>query len=250
MKPICLSIIKFPSTEERLIISNYFEHKYKLKGRVGDIDGTHIPVKAPSGQNVAYTNRKGFTAVTLQGICDHHLKFTDCFVGYPSSVHDSRIFRNSDNYIPSYHSKHGRFFWTRGKIIGDKAYPVLAWCIPPFINRGNLTDAQTYFNKVHASCRSVIERSWALLFGRFRRLRYIDTNLYQLIPSTIIAAFVLHNICLNYKDDIEVNMFIEHGLEYARRNIVPEERDMEIAIVFAGSAERNRMAAELWRRRR
>ncbi|KAJ8966429.1 hypothetical protein NQ314_003527 [Rhamnusium bicolor] len=132
LNKIASSIIKFPSSEERLIISNYFEHKYKLKGIVGVIDGTYIPVKAPSGQNVAYTNRKGFTTVTLQGV----------------------------------------------------------------------------------------------------------------------SACVLHNICLDYKDDIEVNMYIEHGLEYARGNIVPEERDMEIAIAFAGSAERNRIAAELWRRRR
>ena len=45
------------------------------------------------------------------------------------------------------------YFDNDEKILGDKAYPVESWCIPPFIDRGNLTDRQKQFNKTHASCR-------------------------------------------------------------------------------------------------
>ena len=52
------------------------------------------------------------------------------------------------------------------------------------------------FNKVHSSARSVIERTFALLRGRFRRLKYIDMHRFDFVPQTIAACCVLHNICL------------------------------------------------------
>jgi len=65
--------------------------------------------------------------------------FTDCFVGFSGSVNDSRIFRNSD-LLMSVQENRTKFFPGNEYIIGDKAYPVLLWCIPPYINRGNLTE--------------------------------------------------------------------------------------------------------------
>ena len=45
-----------------------------------------------------YITRKKFHAVILQAVCDKDLLFTDCFAGYPGSVGDLRVFRNSDLY--------------------------------------------------------------------------------------------------------------------------------------------------------
>jgi len=43
-----------------------------------------------------------------------------------------------------------------------------------------------------------------LLKGKFRRLRYLNISRIDLIPQTIIACCVLHNICINGLDvDIE-----------------------------------------------
>lgn len=65
--------------------------------------------------------------------------------------------------------------------------------------------------------RQVIERSFALLFGRFRRLRYLDIKKIECIPSTIIAACVLHNICIEFPE-INVTDYIIEGMEHAELN--------------------------------
>ncbi|KMQ86288.1 nuclease harbi1 [Lasius niger] len=90
--------------------------------------------------------------------------------------------------------------------------PVLSWCIPPYIDRGQLTNAQKKFNYEISAKRSVIERAFALLKGRFRRLKYLDMNVDEMIPYVIIACTVLHNICLKGVDD-NVEDLIEERAE-------------------------------------
>lgn len=101
---------------------------------------------------------------------------------------------------------------TKPFIIGDKAYPVLPWCIPPYIEKSNVTERQKRFNTCHAKSRQRVERCIALLFRRFKRLKNIDMNRTNFIAPTIIAACVLHKICLNNEENEEIrNMFIDEG---------------------------------------
>lgn len=102
-------------------------------------------------------------------------------------------------------------------ILGDKAYPVLQWLVPPYIDRGNLTDNQKRFNHKHAQTRQVIERAFALLFGRFRRLKFLDMNKIEMVPHTVLAACILHNICLDHSD-IEHEELIQEGLNGVHGN--------------------------------
>ncbi|XP_011687059.1 PREDICTED: uncharacterized protein LOC105449502 [Wasmannia auropunctata] len=149
------------------------------------------------------------------------MSILDCFAGYPSRVSDIRIFRNSPIY-EDFTNHPNNYFDENQFIIGDKAYPVLPWCIPPYIERRNVTDRQKHFNFCHAKSRQVIERCFALLFGRFRRLRYLDMNRIDFIAPTIIAAYVLHNICLNRKisqENQEIqDMYIDEGLQAVVNN--------------------------------
>ncbi|XP_064465338.1 uncharacterized protein LOC135376803 [Ornithodoros turicata] len=62
---------------------------------VGAIDGCHVRVLAPEALHDDYINRKRFYSVQLQAVCDHEGTFLDIFAGYPGSVHDSRVLRNS-----------------------------------------------------------------------------------------------------------------------------------------------------------
>ncbi|TGZ57063.1 Nuclease harbi1 [Temnothorax longispinosus] len=70
--------------------------------------------------------------------------------------------------------------------------------------------------------RQVIERAFALLKGRWRRLKYLDMNRDDVIPFTIIACCVLHNICLDGVHDI-IEDFIVEGYDDAPNNEIFEE---------------------------
>lgn len=96
LNKIAPSIIKWPTIPEMEASKSAFRRRCGLPNIIGAIDGTYVAMKAPKDQISSYTNRKMFTAMTLQAICNHDMKYIDCFVGYPSSVHDLRIFKNSD----------------------------------------------------------------------------------------------------------------------------------------------------------
>ena len=141
-------IIKWPSEEERQRNIARFDGMAGMPGIVGAIDGTYVPIKAPSVNPEVYINRKCFHGITLQAICNHQRRFIDVFTGYPSSVSDVRIFRNSDIY-QQIQANLNNYFGNGTFVIGDKAYPVTSWCVPPYIDRDNLTAAQRYFNRCH-----------------------------------------------------------------------------------------------------
>lgn len=169
-----------------------------LDNVIGAIDGTYVKIKAPKDFPENYINRKCFHGITLQAICDHQLNFTNCFTGYPSSVTDTRIFRNSDIYR-EFLTNPGNYFPNNEYIIGDKAYPVTVWCIPPYVERRRLNEIERYFNRKHAQTRQCIERAFALFFGRFRRMRDLDMSRVHRIPATILASCTLHNFCLRFR---------------------------------------------------
>lgn len=239
------TIIKWPSEGRLQNIKREFHAIASLENVIGAVDGTYIPIKAPKIDPQSYITRKCNYAFTLQAISDPSLMFNDIFIGYPGSVSDCRIFRNSDiyrlitenliNYFPD-----GEF------ILGDKAYPLLQWCLPPYINRGRMTAAQIYFNGIQSRTRQVIERTFALLFGRFRRLKFLDMNRHDLIPGTVLAACVLHNICLNFQD-LLIEEYIRDGINNIRNQ--DEDEDVPHGIIQEGRFRRDQICQELYRNR-
>ena len=65
---------------------------------VGAIDGTHIRIQCPRNKHDEYINHKGYYSIQVQAVADSDGKFTDVFIGYPGSVHDTRVFHNSPLY--------------------------------------------------------------------------------------------------------------------------------------------------------
>ena len=211
---IAPTIIKWPTLEERVAIKRAFQHFAGIRDVIGAVDGTYIPISAPSVDPEVYITRKANYAMTLQCIAIPSLKFTDSFVGYPGSVPDGRIFRNSYIYRKI---EEDDTYCSNSFILGDKAYPLLPWLIPPYIERRRLTPLQTNFNIQHAKTRQVVERSFGLLFGRFRRLKYLDMHRTDLIPATVNACCVLHNICLD-KDNEDIEEFLNEGVADFQNN--------------------------------
>lgn len=209
--------IKWPDKNEIENIKTEFARTTKFKGCIGAIDGTYVGCSAPQDQKKSYTNRKAFTSITLQAVCDAKMKYLHCYAGWPSSVPDIRIFKNSDIYLNAEEDPEP-YFPNNEFILGDKAYPPLTWCVPPYIKRGRDWDiTKTNFNKYHSSARQVVERSFSLLFGRFRRLKFLDLKRIDWIAPTIMVCCALHNLCMNFNED--VTEFIQEG-EASRENYI------------------------------
>ena len=111
---------------------------------IGLIDGTHIRIRAPENEPEAYINRKKFHSLNVQVelkkcfslneptlllltlifydiffklVCDDKLLFTDVVAGWPGSVHDSRVLRNSVLWNTSAHKFPGDTH-----LLGDGGY--------------------------------------------------------------------------------------------------------------------------------
>jgi hypothetical protein len=127
-------------------------------------------------------------------VCDHHRQILDIFVGYPGSVHDSRVFRSSSLFATlqqkcdNYH------------LLGDSGYPLRSHLMTRFRNRGQLTRAQTNYNAALASNRYVIEHCFGLLKQKFRQLYHVKLRTIRDIVHFIRACCVIHNLAIN--DDV------------------------------------------------
>ncbi|XP_018374036.1 PREDICTED: putative nuclease HARBI1 [Trachymyrmex cornetzi] len=103
-KDIC-----WPRQEELVRIKEKFKAMANINGVFAAVDGTYVPIKASSENPDVYITR------------------------YPGSVHDARIFRNSNIYHLICENVN-KYFPGNEFIVADKAYPVLKWCIPPDID--------------------------------------------------------------------------------------------------------------------
>ena len=108
-------------------------------GVLGCIDCTHIPIIAPSDDEYAYANRKGFHSVNVQAICNANMEFTNVTARWPGGSHDSCILG---------HSMVGQRFASEehvsGWLLGDSGYGLKKWLMTPFANPN--TEAKKKFN--------------------------------------------------------------------------------------------------------
>ena len=144
VKEVCCAIIKqfpkaitFPKGDELHQVLQGYEERWRFPMCAGAIDGTHIPVLAPTDNHVEYVNRKGFHSVLMQAVTDCNYLYRDVVIGWPGSVHDARVFSNSTIFrrgneqqlsprdlvkeicgvdIPPF-------------LVGDPAYPLLPWLL-------------------------------------------------------------------------------------------------------------------------
>ncbi|KAB0804394.1 hypothetical protein PPYR_01364 [Photinus pyralis] len=193
--------IEWPNARTCNEIASRIETKYGIPGVVGAIDGTHIQIKQPTHNPVDFFNRKDVHSVVLQGICNDKLIFTDVYIGMPGRLHDARIFRNSPIYNRLVNNP--ALLTPQQHLLGDAAYPLLDNLLKPYRDNGHLTEVQIRFNEVMSSIRSMIERCFGLLKGKWRRLKYLDMSLADKLPQVILAACILHNFILIIDNDAD-----------------------------------------------
>lgn len=196
-------LIRFPPLDDLTEVSGHFQ---QLSGSaffrkvVGSIDGCHIRIKPPRENSECYFNRKLFYSIQLQAVSDHQGRFLDIFVGYPGSVHDSRVLRNSPLYNERLYPPNGF------AIIGDGGYPCLSrpiTLLTPF-REPVRSPVEARYNRHHSRARAVIERAFGVMKARWRAIFFKALEVKPTFAVQVIACCaVLHNLCLHHGDIVE-----------------------------------------------
>ncbi len=200
---ILRTVIVFPTSTDLGVVGRGFA---KLAGSpafssaVGAIDGCHIRLKPPAATAQCYLNRKLFHSIQLQAITDHRGEFIDIFVGYPGSVHDASVLRNSPVNT-------GGLYPPAGKCIhGDGGHPCLSapTCLITPYRESVQNPLQARFNSKHPRARNIVERAFGMIKTSWRSVFFKAMEVSPaFMPEVIACCAVLHNIALQNGDIIE-----------------------------------------------
>lgn len=180
-------VVIWPTGEFRKMVHLGFKNIGGFNNVIGAIDGTHIILgTAPLKQPEIYWNRKKKYSIQCQGIVDHRGIFIDYEIGWPGSVHDAKVYRNSFFYQNVSTLIKG---WDY--LLGDSAYPLSNFLIKPFNNSEN--NLQTQFNIIHSSHRVVVENAFSRFKNRFICLKELNVRKISTAVCLTECCIILHN---------------------------------------------------------
>jgi len=194
-------VITWPNEEERKQIGSRIKKAYGFVNCVGLIDGTLFPLAyAPTLNAEDYFTRKGNYAIKALFVCDDKARITLVEMGWPGSVHDNRVWLNSDVYLAK-----ERYFSSKEYLLGDSAFSASMVMVPAFKKSPNaaLSDERKYFNTKLAKVRIKSEHCIGLVKARFQRVRELrrvigsKRDLAALLQM-IMCACILHNLLIDH----------------------------------------------------
>jgi len=166
---------------------------------IGALDGTHVPVRPPSGSLERFIGRKSEPTMNILAVCNFSLKFTYAYVGVPGRAHDTKVLSYCATHETAFpHPPLGKYY------LVDSGYPTRSGYLGPHrriryhldqFNRGGPpTNSRELFNRKHASLRSVIERTFGVWKAKWRILdrkhpKYELKKWVKIVTSTM----ALHN---------------------------------------------------------
>ncbi|KAK7893499.1 hypothetical protein WMY93_022651 [Mugilogobius chulae] len=172
----------------------------------------------------------------VPGVCDANNKFLDIYVGNVGSVHDALVLRRSPMYKGSLYPPQGCF------LLGDGGYPCIQHpitIVTPY-RQPVASQVEARFNRHHAKARNVIERTFGALKTRWRAifLRALEIR-PTFAPKVVGACCLLHNLCVDADDLLEVNEAEEDGRDAEEEDPAAEGREL------SGSGLRATLSAEV-----
>ncbi|XP_063971447.1 putative nuclease HARBI1 [Lytechinus pictus] len=184
----------FPATREEVETTQQQFYDYcRFPGVIGAIDGTHVYIQSPGGEQAMYfLNRKNRYSVNVQVVCDLAGKITSIVARWPGSTHDSRIF-NESSLKEQLEARADGAEW----LLGDSGYPCLPYLMTPLLNPQGRP--QVRYNAAHKRGRCIIERTFGRLKRRFPCLNYLRVKVDTTF-AIIVSCSVLWNISLDRRE--------------------------------------------------
>ncbi|XP_046576801.1 putative nuclease HARBI1 [Haliotis rubra] len=196
--------ITWPTDAEHLrTIQSGFYQLGGFPNVIGCIDGTHVRIQAPTRDEPAYVNRKGYHSINVQAVCDHEGRLTNVCAKWPGAAHNSHLFRTSAlcHHLEQHHTR-----IADGFILGDNGYPCRPFLLTPYFNPHGQPEQR--YNDSLCATRVTIERT----FGRWKRRFHVLHSEVRMEPSRVccivVACAVLHNIAIDMcePDDDRANI--------------------------------------------
>ncbi|XP_061397607.1 putative nuclease HARBI1 [Musca vetustissima] len=134
-------------------------------------------------------------------ICYHQMRITYLDCRYGGASHDSHVWTlsNAKQKLKERFERGENGYW----LIGDSGYPLEPWLLTPYRNATE-NSPESRFNKKFCKGRSIIERVFGVLKGRFRcllaarELHYAPESVVQIMN----VCSALHNICLEFNSQL------------------------------------------------
>lgn len=174
---------------DMLAVVREFNRISRLPLVTGAMDGTLIQIDAPTANEPAYVDRHGNHSINVMAVCGPDYQFYYISANWPGSVHDARVLRNS----PLYRRMEGGWRpFPNGIIVGDSAYPLKEWLIPPIVRNPN-DEAEQRFLRSHRQARRVIEQAFGIMKEKFPCLKLLRLN-PQLSAKVVMCCAALCNL--------------------------------------------------------
>ncbi|XP_063634875.1 putative nuclease HARBI1 [Cydia splendana] len=184
----------FPNTQAaRAVIKNGFYEKFGIPGVCGAIDCTHVALHRPHEYEERFFNRKHFHSLNVQMVCDHENYILNVDASYGGATHDAFIWANS---VIRNHFEQLCGTGEIAYLLGDSGYPLREYLMTP-VDGAAEDSPEGRYNDVQKRARSIIERTFGILKGRWRCLLAARELYYRpdMVGKIVVACSVLHNMC-------------------------------------------------------
>ncbi|XP_047328608.1 protein ALP1-like [Impatiens glandulifera] len=217
--------LRWPVTESENedVKSNFFD-KTGLPNCCGAISTTHILMSFSLDEsNGVWCDSENKHSMLLQAIVGSDMRFLDVVAGWPGSLSDSVVLRNSSFYTLVQESKRlsGKKMKMKSEeeepgkelgeyLVGGEGFPLLPWLLTPYRGK-ELSDSQVGLNKRISVAQVIAERAFTRLKENWRIIQGVmwrpDKNR---LPRIILVCCILHNILIDFEDEVQMNMPVSH----------------------------------------
>ena len=202
--------------------------------------GMKTPIMPVKRRNSYYHTKKGCSTIACQALVDHDTRFMDVSVGWPGSVHDSRILRLSSLWMKimggHFLDQSEQITLPDGTVItpymlGDSGYALVPFLMIPFpAAKVGPHSMERRFNRRFSGVRNLVERAFGQLKNRFQILMWKMMHDIRFCNDVIWACMILHNWLKDRHDELPRRFMVRRGLDIDPRRDAISRASMNRAL--------------------